>query len=87
MLDKFSILNRAKYFSLGIFVSFVFRNINNYVVFVSSIKHIKCFHGTAQTCSWKSIDNILDIHKYLMKRLWYKIMFELIKKNIYPIIK
>ena len=26
------------------------------------------------------INNALDIHKYLMKRTWYKIMFELIKK-------
>ena len=24
--------------------------------------------------------NVLDIHKYLMKRTWYKIMFGLIKK-------
>ena len=26
------------------------------------------------------INDILDIHKYLMKRTWYKIMFGLIKK-------
>ena len=26
------------------------------------------------------INDILDIHKYLMKRTWYKIMFRLIKK-------
>ena len=25
-------------------------------------------------------NDILDIHKYLMKRTWYKIMFGLIKK-------
>ena len=25
--------------------------------------------------------DVLDIHKYLMKRIWYKIMFELIKKR------
>ena len=28
-------------------------------------------------------DDILDIHKYLMKKKWYKIMFEFIKKDIY----
>ena len=26
------------------------------------------------------INNVLDIHKYLMKGAWYKIMLELIKK-------
>ena len=25
--------------------------------------------------------DVLDIHKYLMKGIWYKIMFELIKKR------
>ena len=35
------------------------------------------------TVEFKPIDsnNILDIHKYLMKRARYKIMFELIKKG------
>ena len=34
------------------------------------------------SADFNSIDtnNILDIHKYLMKRMWYKIMFGLIKK-------
>ena len=27
-------------------------------------------------------NNILDIHKYLMKRTWYRIMFGLIKKGL-----
>ena len=26
--------------------------------------------------------NIIDIHKYLMKKTWYKIMFGLIKKKL-----
>ena len=30
--------------------------------------------------------NIIDIHKYLTKKTWYKIMFGLNKKNIYAII-
>ena len=28
-------------------------------------------------------NDILGIHKYLTKRIWYKIMFGWIKKNIY----
>ena len=38
---------------------------------------VKCFF-----IDFNPIDNndILDIHKYLMKRTWYKIMFWLIKK-------
>ena len=31
-------------------------------------------------------NNILDVHKYLMKGAWFKIMFGLIKKYIYWII-
>ena len=46
MIDKLSILNGAKYFSLGI--------LQNYLVFVPAIKHIKYFHGTTQIYSWKS---------------------------------
>ena len=46
MIDKFSILNGAKYFSSGIF--------QNYLVFIPAIKHIKYFHGTTQIYSWKS---------------------------------
>ena len=40
MIDKFSILNGAKYFSSGIF--------QNYLVFIPAIKHIKYFHGATQ---------------------------------------
>ena len=46
MIDKFSILNGAKYFSSGIF--------QNYLVFIPAIKHIKYFHDTTQIYSWKS---------------------------------
>ena len=46
LINKFSILNGAKYFSLGIF--------QNYLVFIPAIKHIKYFHGTTQIYSWKS---------------------------------
>ena len=31
-------------------------------------------------------NDILDIHKYLVKRTWYKIMFGFIKKSVYCII-
>ena len=46
MIDKFSILNGAKYFSSGIF--------QNYLVFMPAIKYIKYFRGTTQIYSWKS---------------------------------
>ena len=46
MIDKFSILSGAKYFSLGIF--------QNYLVFIPAIKYIKYFHGTLQIYSQKS---------------------------------
>ena len=46
MIDKFSILSGAKYFSLGIF--------QNYLVFIPAIKYIKYFRGTVQIYSWKS---------------------------------
>ena len=46
MVDKFSVLNRAKYFPSGI--------CQNYLVFVTAHKYIKCFTGTTQTESWKS---------------------------------
>ena len=45
LIDKFSILNGAKYFSLGIF--------QNYLVFIPAIKYIKYFHATARIYSWK----------------------------------
>ena len=46
MIDKFSIFNGAKYFSLGIF--------QNYLVFIPAEKYVKYFHGTTQIYSWKS---------------------------------
>ena len=57
MINKFSILNGAKYFSLGIF--------QNCVVFTPAKKYIKHFSGTTRIESWKfngmseeNIDNI-----------------------------
>ena len=47
MIDKFSILNGAKYFSSGIF--------QNYLVFIPAKKYIKYFSGTTRINSWKSI--------------------------------
>ena len=44
-IDKFSILNGAKYFSSGIF--------QNYLVFIPAIKYIKYFTGTTRIESWK----------------------------------
>ena len=44
--SKFSILNRAKYFSSGIF--------QNYLVFIPAKKCITYFHVTTRIHSWKS---------------------------------
>ena len=46
MINKFSIINEAKHFSLGIF--------QNFLVFILAIKYIKYFHGSTQIYSWKS---------------------------------
>ena len=46
MINKFSIHKAAKYFSPGKF--------QNYLVFISDIKHVKYFHGNTQIYSWKS---------------------------------
>ena len=46
MIDKFSILNGAKYFSSVIF--------QNYLVSISAKKCVKYFHATARIYSWKS---------------------------------
>ena len=46
MVNKFSILNWAKYFYSGIF--------QNYLVFIPAIKYIKYVYGTTQIYSWKS---------------------------------
>ena len=46
LINKFSILNGAKYFSSGIF--------QNYLVFIPAKKYIKYFSGTTRIESWKS---------------------------------
>ena len=46
MINKFCILNGAKYFYLGIF--------QNYLVVLSTKKYIKYFSGTTRINSWKS---------------------------------
>ena len=46
LINKFSTLNGAKYFSSGIF--------QNYLVFIRSKKYIKYFNGTTRIDSWKS---------------------------------
>ena len=46
MINKFSILNGAKYFSSGIF--------QNHLVFISAKNYIKYFSGTAKIDMWKS---------------------------------
>ena len=43
MIDKFSILNAAKYFSLG--------NFQNYLVFILAIIYVKNFHATTRIYS------------------------------------
>ena len=45
-INKYSIPNRVKYFSSGIFQS--------YLVFIPTKKHIKYFSGTTRIYSWKS---------------------------------
>ena len=46
MINKFNILNRAKYFSSGLF--------QNYLVFIPAKKYIEYFSCTTQIDSWKS---------------------------------
>ena len=46
MINRFSILNGAKYFSVGIF--------QNYLIFLPAIKYIKCFSGATRIESLKS---------------------------------
>ena len=46
LIDKFSILNGAKDFSLGIY--------QNYLLFIPTKKYIKYFSGTTRVESWKS---------------------------------
>ena len=46
LIKKFSILNGSKYFYSGI--------LQNYFVFISAKKRVKCFSGTTQISLWKS---------------------------------
>ena len=46
MINKFGMLNGAKYFSSGIF--------QNYFVYIPAKKYIKYFSGTTRIESWKS---------------------------------
>ena len=46
LINKFSILNEAKYFSLEIF--------QNQLIFIPTKEYIKYFSGTTQIKSWKS---------------------------------
>ena len=59
MINKFSILNEAKYFYSGIF--------QNYSVFIPAKKYLKYFSGTTPIDSWKcngmSDENIEKITK------------------------
>ena len=59
LINKFSILNEPKYFSLGIF--------QNYLVFIPAKKYMKYLSGTTQINSWKSYgisgENIENITK------------------------
>ena len=46
LIHRYSILNRAKHFSSGIF--------KYYLVLIPAIKHVKYFHGTTKIYSWNS---------------------------------
>ena len=59
MINKFSILNGAKYFSSGIF--------QNYLVFMPAKKYIKYFNGTTQIKFWKSNGMSEETIKYITK--------------------
>ena len=63
MINKFSILNAVKYFSLGTFPNLL----ENYLVFKPAKKYIKYFSGTTRIESWKSYrileDSIENISK------------------------
>ena len=68
MINKFSILNGAKYFSLGIF--------QNYLVFITAKKCIKYFRGTTPIDLLKSNgmseENIENITKWDSIIMFYK---------------
>ena len=94
LIDKFSILNGAKYFSLGIF--------QNYLASIPDKKYIKYFTSTTQVESWKSngmseerienitktdsnfaltfVDNDLSPDKNFNEHCLIKIIYLLLKK-------
>ena len=53
LINEISILDGAKYFSLGIF--------QNSLIFISVKKYIKYFSDTTQIESWKSNERVLKI--------------------------
>ena len=53
LINEISILNGAKYFSLGIF--------QNSLIFISVKKYIKYFSDTTQIELWKSNERVLKI--------------------------
>ena len=87
MINKFSILNWAKYFSSGLF--------QNNLVFIQTKKYIKYFSDTSRIESWKlngisveSIDNITKSDSYFVSTLSFITRHEfnglrLIKKYIF----
>ena len=90
MINKFSILNGAKYISLGVF--------QNYLVFIPAKQYIKYHSGTTRIDSWKSngtseerIENISKsnskfvpkfVDRHLLPHINFKGYF-LIKNNIF----
>ena len=75
MINKFSILNGAKYFSSGIF--------QNYLAFILDKRDIKYFNGTTRTDLWESngmseenIENITksgsNLHRLYLIIMYYQ---------------
>ena len=56
--------------------------IKDYALYLGNISKDFTIYNLKNIIDFNPIDtnNILDIHKYLMKRAWYKIMFRLLKK-------
>ena len=59
LIDKFSILNEVKYFSLEIF--------QNYLAFIPAKKYIEYFSGTTRIISWKSNGMSQENNGYIAK--------------------
>ena len=63
LINKFNILNGAKYFSSGIF--------QNYLVFIPAKKYIKYFSGSTGIDLWKSNgmseENIENINRFYIE--------------------